>query len=164
MDQKTIGAIIAIIGGVGAVASIGVMLLIPGSCPQVMTFYHQILLILLPFFFITLVLGVYLYFKPEEVRVKRIVSARKIEGILAPDERRVMEFLKGGRDSGRHTQGARHAKSNSHRTAAAHGKEKDHQEGKDREDELRGTHKRILIFWLIVLYLFDCSASFTIVH
>jgi uncharacterized membrane protein len=98
MNQKTIGAIIAIIGGVGAVASIGVMFLIQGSCPLVMDFYHQALLVLMPVFFAILVLGVYLFFKPEEVRVKRVVSARKIERILTPDERRIIEFLKGKKD------------------------------------------------------------------
>lgn len=98
MDQKTIGAIIAIIGGVGAVASIGVMFLLQGSCPLVMDFYHQALLVLMPVAFVILALGVYLYFKPEKIRVKRVISARKIERILTPDERRVIEFLKGKKD------------------------------------------------------------------
>jgi uncharacterized membrane protein len=95
MDQKTVGAIVSIMGGAGAFASIAVMFLIPGSCPQVMTFYHQILLVLMPFFFAMLVLGVYLFFKPEEIRVRTIVKATRIEKILTPDERRVIDFLRG---------------------------------------------------------------------
>lgn len=95
MNLKTIGAIISLIGGAGAIASIAVMFLIPGSCPQVMTFYHQILLVLMPFFFATLVLGVYLFFKPEEVRIRTVIKATKIEKILTPDERRVINFLRG---------------------------------------------------------------------
>ena len=95
MNQKTIAAIISLIGTVGAFASIAVMFLIPGNCPQVMTFYHQILLVLMPFFFAILVLGVYLFFRPEEVRVRTVVKTTKIEKILTPEERRVIDFLRG---------------------------------------------------------------------
>jgi len=98
MDQKTVGALVSIIGGVGAMSSVAVMFLIPGSCPQVMTFYHQALLVLMPFFFATLVLGVYLFVKPEEVRVRTVIRATRIEKILTPDERRVVGFLKGKKD------------------------------------------------------------------
>jgi uncharacterized membrane protein len=98
MDQKTIGIIIALIGGVGALVSIAEMFVVQGICPLVMEFYHQALLVLLPVFFILMVLGIYLYFKPEIIRVKRIVTTAKIEKILTPEERRIIEFLKNKKD------------------------------------------------------------------
>ncbi|VVB73377.1 MarR family protein [uncultured archaeon] len=98
MDQKTAGAIISLVGSAGAIASVAVMFLITSDCPQVMNFYHQALLILMPFFFVTLVLGVYLFFKPEAIRIRTVVRSTRIERILTPDERRVVAFLKGKTD------------------------------------------------------------------
>jgi len=95
MNLKTIGAIISLIGGAGAIASIAIMFLITGTCPQVMEFYHRALIVLLPFFFATLVLGIYLFSKPEEIRIRTVVRATRIEKILTPDERRVIDFLRG---------------------------------------------------------------------
>jgi uncharacterized membrane protein len=66
-----------------------------GSCPLVMEFYHQVLLFLMPVFIVLLALGIYLYFKKEEIKIMRVVTAAKIEKILTPEERRIIEFLKG---------------------------------------------------------------------
>jgi len=95
INNRAVGALLSIIGGVGAIASIAIMFPLQGSCPLVMEFYHQVLLFLMPVFIILLALGIYLYFKKDEVRIMKIVKTTKIEKILTNDERRIIEFLKG---------------------------------------------------------------------
>lgn len=65
MNNKQIGIIMTIIGGVGAVTSFALMFLIPASLTSVMEWYHQVLIVIIPLFFIIFALGVYLYLKPE---------------------------------------------------------------------------------------------------
>lgn len=95
INTKRIGLFLSIIGGVGAVASVAVLLLIQRACPLVMEFYHSALIFLMPVFIAVLAIGLYLYFKKEEIKVKTVVKATKIERILTPDERKVIEFLRG---------------------------------------------------------------------
>jgi uncharacterized membrane protein len=95
LNNKSIGVLLSIMGGVGAIASIAIMFPLQGACPLVMEFYHQILLVMMPVFIILLALGLYLYFKKEEIKLRTIIKSTKIEKILTPDERRVIEFLKG---------------------------------------------------------------------
>ena len=98
MDNKTLAKIIMIIGGIGAVASFGIMYIIPPNCIAVMDWYHQVLLLLIPLFLIIFALGVYMFLKPDEVKIKRIIKATKIERILTPEERRIIEYLKNKKD------------------------------------------------------------------
>jgi len=97
-NNRTIGFILALIGGVGAFVSVLLVFPLQSSCPLVLEFYHQALLVLMPVFIILLVVGAYLYFKKEEVRIMKVVKATKIEKILTSDEKRVIEFLKGKRE------------------------------------------------------------------
>ncbi len=95
ISTRAIGLILSLIGGTGAIASVVVLFLIQGSCPIVLEFYHAALIFLMPVFIVILIIGFYLYLKKEEVRIKTIVKATKIEKILTPEERRIIEFLKG---------------------------------------------------------------------
>ena len=95
ISTRAIGLILSLIGGTGAIASVVVLFLIQGGCPIVLEFYHAALIFLMPVFIVILIIGFYLYLKKEEVRIKTIVKATKIEKILTPEERRIIEFLKG---------------------------------------------------------------------
>jgi uncharacterized membrane protein len=95
---KNIGLLLSLIGGVGAVASVSVIFLLQGTCPFVIEFYHYVLIALMPIFVVILAVGLYLYFKKEEIKIKTIVKATKIEKILTPEEKRIIEFLKGKKD------------------------------------------------------------------
>lgn len=95
LNTQSIGLILSLIGGVGAVASVGVLFLIQQGCPLVMDFYHSALIFLMPVFIVILVLGLFLYLKKEEIKLRTVIKATKIEKILTEDERRVINFLKG---------------------------------------------------------------------
>jgi TM2 domain-containing membrane protein YozV len=94
MDNKQIGILTMIIGGVGAIGSFGVMYLIPPSCGLVMEWYHQVLLLLIPLFLIVFAIGTYIYLKPQEIKIKKIIKSTKIEKILTPEEKKIIEYLK----------------------------------------------------------------------
>ncbi|MEM3455532.1 MAG: MarR family transcriptional regulator [Candidatus Micrarchaeia archaeon] len=94
MKNKDIASIIAIAGGSGVLISFILMYLIPSSCPLVMEWYHQVLIFLIPLFFVIFALGVYLYLKPEEMIIKKVIKAHKIEKILTPEERKIIEYLR----------------------------------------------------------------------
>lgn len=95
MNNKNLAVLISLIGAIGALTSFGLMYLIPASCPLVMEWYHKALIFLIPIFLIIFSIGVYIYFKPEMIKVKRIVKTGKIEKILTPEEKRIIEYLKG---------------------------------------------------------------------
>lgn len=95
LNTKNVGLILSLIGGIGAIASVVVIFLLQGSCPLVLEFYHTALVALMPVFIVILVFGLYLYLKKEEIKLKTIIKATKVEKILTPDERRIIEFLKG---------------------------------------------------------------------
>lgn len=94
MDNKTIAVLISLIGAMGAVTSFGLMYLIPSSCPLVMEWYHQVLIFLIPIFMIIFSIGIYIFFKPETIKIKRVVTTGKIEKILTPEEIRIIKYLK----------------------------------------------------------------------
>lgn len=94
-NNKTIGFILALIGGVSAFISVLLIFPLQSSCPLVLEFYHQALLVLMPVFILLLIVGVYLYFKKDKIKIMKVVKAMKIEKILTPEERRIIEFLKG---------------------------------------------------------------------
>jgi len=94
-NNKTIGFILALVGGFGAFISVLLVFPLQSSCPLVLEFYHQALLVLMPVFILLLIVGVYLYFKKDEIKIMKVVKATKIEKILTPEERRIIEFLKG---------------------------------------------------------------------
>ena len=96
LDNKLIGAIVSVIGILGTIASIAIVFIIEPCCILFMNAYHQILVILVPIFIAILTIGLYLYFKKEKIR--KISKATKIEKILTPDERKVINFLKGKKE------------------------------------------------------------------
>ncbi|MCS7109595.1 MAG: MarR family transcriptional regulator [Candidatus Micrarchaeota archaeon] len=95
MDNKTVALLIALSGAIGAITSFGLMYLIPISCPSVMEWYHQALIFLIPIFLIIFSLGVYIFFKPETIKIKRVIKTGRIEKILTPEEIKIIEYLKG---------------------------------------------------------------------
>lgn len=93
MKNKTIGALLSIVGIVGTIITVLLVNLIEPCCNLFMIAYHQISAILVPIFIVIIIAGLYLYFKPEK-KIK--VVRTRLSKILTEDEKFIINSLKKG--------------------------------------------------------------------
>ncbi len=91
--MKTIGLLLSIIGAAGIFVVTSFISIFPACCEVGMEFYYDVLNILTPVFILILIIGIYLFFKPEK-KIKVIKT--RLTKILTQDEKKVISSLKKG--------------------------------------------------------------------